>query len=82
MKHAVFNHADVPIDKTPHDRVTTKLGHLLSLARIGVAASDTSLLIDLDEYGFGSLFEVMAEITNEIIDDVDSLQDRPEEKAQ
>lgn len=74
MKDAVFEGEN----ETAHDRAIGKLTKLLSMARVGCAASDSALDVDLSRDGFTAYFETMAAIADELFADLDKLQNKPE----
>ncbi|HCP81720.1 MAG TPA: hypothetical protein DIT67_09060 [Octadecabacter sp.] len=56
------------------DDAADKIGQIKGLSRIGAAASDSSLIINLDESGYQSLFEVIHRLCDEIWPEIDTLQ--------
>ncbi|WP_372572658.1 hypothetical protein [Ruegeria jejuensis] len=56
-----------------------KASNILALARVGVAASDSALNIDLVKQGYGELLETIARLASDILDMQPGFE--PEEKG-
>lgn len=63
MKHAIYN-------KDGPECLSEKSDHLLALSRVGIAASDSGMNLDLQDCGYCGLFEVMALISADISDEL------------
>ena len=56
------------------ENAADKIEQIRGLARIGAAASDSNMVIDLEDHGYLSLFEVINRLCDEIWREVDDLQ--------
>ncbi len=55
---------DVPLKTDTYDKALK----ILALSRMGVAASDTAMNIDLSTRGYGELLEVIGQLASDILD--------------
>ncbi|WP_299847702.1 hypothetical protein [uncultured Roseovarius sp.] len=53
-------------------------GHILALARVGVAASDSVMSVDLQRNGYQNLFEVIGDIAGRLMDEISELEHQNE----
>ena len=53
-------------------------GQILSLARVGVAASDSAMSVDLQRNGYQNLFEVIGDIAGKLMDEISALESKTE----
>ncbi|HCP81793.1 MAG TPA: hypothetical protein DIT67_09450 [Octadecabacter sp.] len=67
-KHEMYYGRNFP------DDAADKIAQFKGLSRIGAAASDTVMCINLDESGYLSLFEVIHRLCDEIGPEIDTLQ--------
>ncbi|OUR80639.1 hypothetical protein A9Q83_00520 [Alphaproteobacteria bacterium 46_93_T64] len=65
---------DTDLPDTPDRRLLTGINSLYSLARVGMAASDTSISVDLQKVGYTELFGVMGGIAESLFDDLDRIE--------
>ena len=65
---------DTDLPDTPDRRLLTGVNSLYSLARVGMAASDTSISVDLQKVGYTELFGVMGGIAESLFDDLDRIE--------
>lgn len=56
-----------------------RVARIKGLAKIGLAASDTMMNVDLHDCGYAELFEVICVISNELIDEIE--KSAPPQKA-
>jgi hypothetical protein len=65
---------DADLPDTPDRRLLTGINSLYSLARVGMAASDTTVAVDLQKVGYTELFGVMGSIAESLFDDLDRIE--------
>lgn len=65
-------------DQDNDDGAFVKASHILSLARVGVAASDSAMSVDLQSNGYQNLFEVIGDIAGRLMDEISELERRIE----
>ena len=65
---------DIDLPDTPDSRLVTGINRLYSLARVGMAASDTSISVDLQKAGYTELFGTMGCIAEGMFDDMEKLE--------
>ncbi len=53
-----------------------KASHIHSLARIGVAASDSAMSVDLQSNGYQNLFELIGDIAGRLMEEISELEHR------
>ena len=65
---------DADLPDTPDSRLVAGINRLYSLARVGMAASDTSISVDLQKAGYTELFGTMGCIAEGMFDDMEKLE--------
>lgn len=75
MKDIIY---EISGEKSASDLAYEKAGALFGLAKMGVAASDTAMNMDLHRSGFQQTFETMARLAHDLFLDLDGLEDRDE----